>query len=66
MNINRKKLELLTASKGITFKELAKLSSMSPQNLSTVKTRGTATARTICKLANALGVDVEELLEVSE
>lgn len=68
MRINIQKVELLAAKKDWTWSELARRARMSRQNLSTVKVRGTATARTICKIAAALGVEPEELLfeEVKE
>lgn len=66
MNINGTKLELLTAAKGLNFTKLAELSGVSRQNISTIKTRGTCSAKNLVKLANALGVDVEELLEVKK
>lgn len=66
MRIDSTKLELLTGQQGLTFSELAKLAGMCRQNISTIKSRGTCTAKTACKLAAALGVDVEELLEVKD
>lgn len=64
MNINSTKLELLTAAKDLNFAKLSELSGISRQNISTIKTRGTCSAKSLVKLAAALGVDVEELMEV--
>ena len=66
MIINSQRLELLTAKKNWTLTQLAQRAGMSRQNLSAVKARGTATARTICRIAAALGVEPEELLEVKK
>lgn len=66
MNINGTKLELLTAANGMTFSKLSELSGISRQSISTIKMRGTCSAKSLVKLACALGVDVEELMEVKE
>ena len=66
MKLNSQKLELLTGQKDWTWAELARRAGMSRQTLSIVKTRGTATGRTIVRIAAALGVDPEVLLEVKE
>ena len=63
MKINSLKLELLAAKKDWTWSELARRAGMSQQNMSLIKVRGSATARTICRIAAALGVEPEELLE---
>lgn len=64
MNISGTKLELMTAANGLNFSKLSELSGISRQSISTIKTRGTCSAKSLVKLANALGVNVEELLEV--
>lgn len=61
MKINSSKLELLTAMQGLNFRKLAEKSGVSRQSISTAKTRGTCNPLTAIKLANALGVEVEEL-----
>lgn len=64
MNISGTKLELLAAANGLNFSKLSELSGISRQSISTIKTRGTCSAKSLVKLANALGVNAEELLEV--
>lgn len=63
MNINRDKIELLAAAKGMNNAQLAVAAGMTRQNLSTIKTRGTCTALSAVKIANALHVDATEILK---
>lgn len=56
-------LELLAAQKGMRLGQLADKAGLCRQNLSTIKTRGTCSALTACKIAAALGVDVTEIIE---
>lgn len=63
MKLNRLKLDLLQAEKGLSCTQVAERAGMSRQNFSTVRTRGTCTAITAGKIARALGVSVESLLE---
>lgn len=63
MRISRSKLDLLQAEQGLTCGQVAEKAGMSRQNFSTVRTRGTCTAVTLGKIARALGVPVESLLE---
>ena len=64
MHITGNKLELLAAEKGLSFTKLSELSGISRQSISAIKNRGTCRTENACKLARALGVNVEELLEV--
>lgn len=56
-------LEVMAARKGLRLGQLADKAGLCRQNLSTIKTRGTCTAITACKIAAALGVDVTEIIE---
>lgn len=61
MIINRDKIDLLAAAKGMTSEQLAIASGISRQNLSTIKTRGTCNPMSALKIAAALGVDASEI-----
>lgn len=63
MKINRDKIDLLSADKGMTGAQLATAAGISRQNLSTIKTRGTCAALSAVKIARALGVEVAEIAE---
>ena len=63
MKISTRKIEIIQAQKNITNAAIAELSGISRQNYSTVKLRGTCRPTTAGKIARALGVEVEELLE---
>ena len=63
MNISKRKIDLLMASRGISLVALSKISGISRQNLSTIKLRGTCRPETAAKLARGLGVEVIELVE---
>lgn len=59
-------LELMAARKGMKLSQLADKAGMCRQNLSTIKSRRTCTTLTACKIADALGVDVTEIIEQEE
>lgn len=63
MKLDTQKIEILIAKQGITRSQLAKRSGFSRQNLSTIVRRGTAEPRTVGKLAEGLGCNIEDLLE---
>ena len=63
MRIDRDKIELLAATRRVNGAQLAALAGMSRQNLSTIKTRGTCTALSAVKIADARQVDVTEILK---
>ena len=63
MKINSFRIITHLAKQGMTQGELAKQAGTTRQALSTLIQRGTCEPRTIGKIANALGVDVEELIE---
>lgn len=47
----------------MTGVQVAKKAGLRPQSYSAVKTRGSCAPTTIYKIANALGVDVTEIME---
>lgn len=57
-------MEILQAKAGLTAAQLAEVSGISRQQISTIKTRGTCLPVTAAKLAAGLGVKLEEILEV--
>ena len=63
MKLNAIRLETFLAERGMTKAALANRSEISRQSLSTIIRRGTCEPRTLGKLAKALNVPVEELLE---
>lgn len=56
-------LEIMAARKGLKLCQLAEKAGLRRQNLSTIKRRGTCNAMTAIKIADALGVDVTEIIE---
>ena len=56
-------LEILAARNGLNLSQLAEKTGMCRQNMSTIKQRGTCSALTAIKIADALGVDVTEIIE---
>ena len=65
MRISKQKIFAVQAKRGLTKKQLAELSGISRQNLSTVVHRGSCRPETAGKIARALGVDVTEIMEVN-
>lgn len=63
MKLNTTRIETFLAQRNMTKSALAEGSGISRQNLSTIIRRGTCEPRTIGKLAKALNVPVEDLLE---
>lgn len=63
MNLSATKIETILAERGITKVTLANEAGISRQNISTIIRRGTAEPKTVGKLAAALGVSVEELIQ---
>lgn len=66
MRINATKIELLMAEQGLTKVALSEKSGITRQNISTIVRRGTCEPRTAGKLANGLGVDLEEIIMKGE
>lgn len=63
MRISKDKISFIMAEKGMYQKDLAGEAKMSRGNLSTIINGKNITARTALKLANALKVDVAEIIE---
>ena len=63
MRINRVQLAAELARKEINSKKLAELSGLSRVTVSSVKCGKTCSATTTSKIANALGVNIEELIQ---
>ena len=62
MNL-KENLEIMAARRGLRLGQLADKAGLNRQNMSIVKKRGTCTAMTAIKIADALGVDVTEIIE---
>lgn len=63
MEISKRKIKILMAKQGLTTKALAERMNTQANNLSTVLTRGTCYPDTAVKIANALGVSVENIVK---
>lgn len=59
----KENLEIMAARRGLRLGQLADKAGLNRQNMSIVKKRGTCTAMTAIKIADALGVDVTEIIE---
>lgn len=64
MKINTHKINVLLAKKGLTQTALAEQTGISRQSICTILARSSCREGNAGKIARALGVDVEELLEV--
>lgn len=63
MKISKRKIETIMARNGFTKSVLSDQSGISRQNISTITLRGTCEPKTAGKIAQALGVDVTEIME---
>lgn len=63
MTINTVIIKLLLAERDMTQAELASKSGMSRQSVSTVLTRGTASPKTVGRLAAGLGVRPRDIID---
>lgn len=63
MEISKRKIKFLMAKQGLTTKALAERMNTQPNNLSTVLTRETCRPGTATRIANALGVKLEEIVK---
>lgn len=63
MKISTKKIETIMARKGLTKTILSDRSGISRQNISTIIIRGTCAPKTAGKIAQALGVDVTDIMK---
>lgn len=59
----KENLEIMAARRGLRLGQLADKAGLNRQNMSIVKKRGTCTAMTAIKIADALGVDVTEIID---
>lgn len=66
MKISKIKIELMTAQKGLSMKELADKCDMSRQNLSTIKNRGTCNLKTAFRISKALNCDIADISEIKD
>lgn len=57
------KIKIVLSEKGITQKELASRTGLTEVGISKMIASGTAARTSLCKIANAIGVNVEELVE---
>lgn len=63
MKISKEKIEIILAKKNLKIVEAAKIMGMTRQTFSTIKNRGTCTPATAAKIANGLGVEIEDFIE---
>ena len=66
MKINRTKIEMLQAERGLTAGELAEKADTCRQTISALKGRGTCSPLIALRIARALGVDMAEILAEEE
>lgn len=66
MEISKLKIKILMARRGMTIKVLAEQMNAQANNLSTVLMRGTCRPDTARRIAEALGVDVTEIIKEEE
>lgn len=64
MKINKLKLNLLMARKGLNFTDLARVSGVSRATISYINNGKQCRADVACKIADALGATIEELIEM--
>lgn len=62
MNISALKIETILAERHMTKSELSMRCGIAPQNISTVLRRGTCAPLTVGKIADGLGVNVQDIL----
>lgn len=62
MEISKRKIKLLMATQALTTKALSERMNTQANNLSTILTRGTCYPKTAVKIADALGVDVADIV----
>lgn len=66
MRVDVLKVEAGIARKGMTYVEFAQAAGVSPNGLALVRRTGECMPRTAGRIANALGVDVGEIVEKEE
>lgn len=65
MKVNSKKFEIIMANACMTFSDLSKKSGISQFTIARIKSGTNANPATIGKIAKALNVSVEELIETT-
>lgn len=63
MEISKRRIKVLMAKQGLTTKALAERMNTQANNLSTILTRETCRPDTATRIANALGVQLEEIIK---
>lgn len=63
MKISRESVEVVMATKGMTYAQVAELSGMGRPDFSQVLKKGRCTPRTAGRIANALGVSVQTIID---
>lgn len=63
MRISKRQVQIYMAKSGLNIKKLAERTGMKPQNLSTVLTRETCRPDTAIRIADALGVEAQEIIK---
>lgn len=66
MNINTKAAKIALVRKGMTMAALAEKAGLTSRAVGTILKRGSCSIISVGKLANALDMDVEELMEVND
>lgn len=66
MKINVRAAKVALVKKGMTMTALAEKAGLTSRAVGTILKRGSCSIISVGKLANALGIQVEELLEVKE
>ncbi len=66
MKINVRVAKVALVKKGMTMTALAEKAGLTSRAVGTILKRGSCSIISVGKLANALGIQVEELLEVKE
>ena len=63
MNISKFKIKYLMATQALTTKALAERMNMAPNGLSVILSRESCYPATAVRIANALGVDIREIIK---
>lgn len=65
MKLNVSKIKLAMATKGLTQKLLSELTQISRQSISNILSRGTCSPSSLLKIANALEVEPQTLIDIN-
>ena len=61
--IQRSRIELIQANKGMSRKQIAEKANVDPRTISVIMRRGRCRPETAGKIARALGVDPKDIME---